>query len=267
MVQALVITPVLPERVFADIVGRSGIETCDVVATADPLKDLAKQIRDGADLYGDSIGSQLLHAANLSLSAHQPDRVVFVLPDAYLEGAVENMSVFARWARSMGYDQPISHTVVEGTWPSLLVIGLTCIDWRLSPVLSSVEADRTGWLRLPGVEGALASETRRENILAELNRVTEGGVLTQRVSVRVDPHQDCAARRLRHWQEGEDDAAWYGRDLEIMRADHRACQRFLQIANVVRVNPTAEPRRAFGKSGNDSFRLRTYEATVRQPLR
>ncbi len=259
MVQALVITPVLAEIAFSDIVQRIGVETCDVVATAGPLADLGAHIRDGATVGGVSIRGQVFDAVKLSLEAHKPKEVYFLLTDNQTEGALRDLRAFEMWMRANGFYQDLQHRHIEGTMPPLRTIGLTCIDWRLSAALTRVKPETTGWLRLPGVESSFANPETREEIFAELSRATGGGILTRTVSVRVDPHQDCAARSMRNRRAGESDAEWYVRDLMIMKAEHKACQEFLRSTQISRTNPSLRPVRAFGKSGDGDFTLRQYD--------
>jgi hypothetical protein len=258
MVEALVITPVIVEEVLRSILAQLNIKSNDVIATASPLKDLASHIQEGAVVNSASIGGQLLDASKLSIEAHSPSKVVFLLPSGHTDGALEQLGAFRSWTIEQGFCIPVGYQHIDGRLPLLRTIGMTCIDWRLSAALSKLEPKTTGWLRLPGVEAAFADPLKREVIFSELSRATDGAVLSRSVDVRVDPHQDCAARKMKHRTADHDDASWYAEDLAIMQREHEACQKFLKGLNINRTNPSLKPVRAFGRSGEQEFELRRY---------
>lgn len=255
-IASLVITPAIPTELLREICRKRAFEIGDVVSGYYPLHDMALAISADADTGG--IGALLLDAVNMCVTAHDPERVHFVITFERIASLADDFEVVRHWLkRACGFNGTLSYSVESNAIPRFNTLRLGCVDWRVTPAIDGIAPAQTAWMRLPSIEGLLADTATWQTVLNEVRRImAHRGTCDAKIAT--DPHEDCLARQTRNRRRDENDNQWRVRDLEIMRAEHQAAHTALLRSGIPCLNRDVNPVRCFRLDQTGEFALETW---------
>ncbi len=255
-IDAIIVTPVMLESQLKHLLREWGIHTADVVSTLSPMSELSDFWRGNCS--PDGLGAMLEEAILFATVAHSPQRIVLVSDeDDFAERTAMCAAHLREKIRQEQLVCDVEYRCVTTSINWACVLGLTCIDWRLGCVLDTVDPEQTAWLRLPGIDGTLASGgPHAAAILREVRHLVS---LTMRhASVRIDPHADCLARSVRNGLLVLGDQERHVQDAHVMREDHLKALQILASTGITMKNETGVPARRFVETNPHGFQLLDY---------